>query len=89
MAKIKIDVETLELVCDCAKDISKLPRKKKKQCKKKIEKKLNALIEWYSSKELQKKLLVNMMHFDEKDGLYHVSTETYDKDEESNKHQER
>ena len=89
MAKIKIDVEVLELVCDCAKDLPGLPRKKKKQCKKKIEKKLNALIEWYSSKELQKKLLVNMMHFDEKDGLYHVSTATHDEDEKSNKHQER
>ena len=82
MTKIKIDLEVLELVCDCAKDLPQLPRKKKKQCKKKIGKRLNALMEWYISKELQERLIVKMMHFDEKDGLYHVITD--DENEQSN-----
>ena len=51
MAKIKIDVEVLELVCDCAKDLARLPRKKKKKCKKEVSKKLNELLKWYIEHE--------------------------------------
>ena len=51
MAKIKIDVEVLELVCDCAKDLPSLPRKKKKQCKKEVSRKLNELFKWYIEHE--------------------------------------
>jgi len=51
MAKIKIDVEVLELVCDCAKDLPSLPRKKKKQCKKEVSRKLNELFKWYIENE--------------------------------------
>ena len=52
MAKIKIDEEVLELVCDCAKDLPRLPRKKKKkQCKKEVSRKLNVLFKWYIENE--------------------------------------
>ena len=51
MAKIKIDIDVLELVCDCAKDFPKLPRKKKKQCKKEVSRKLNQLFKWYIENE--------------------------------------
>jgi hypothetical protein len=51
MAKINIDIEVLELVCDCAKDFPKLPRKKKKQCKKEVSRKLNELFKWYIENE--------------------------------------
>ena len=51
MAKIKIDLEVLELVCDCAKYFPKLPRKKKKQCKKEVSRKLNELFKWYIENE--------------------------------------
>ena len=55
MAKIKIDVEVLELVCDCAKDLTRLPRKKKKQCKKEVSRKLNELFKWYIENEQSNK----------------------------------
>ena len=51
MGKIRIDVEVLDLVCDCAKDLPKLPRKKKKQCKKEVSRKLNELFKWYIEHE--------------------------------------
>jgi len=51
MAKIKVDIETLELLCNCAKDLPNIPRKKKKQCKKKISKKLHELLKWYIENE--------------------------------------
>jgi hypothetical protein len=51
MAKINIDIEVLELVCDCAKYFPKLPRKKKKQCKKEVSRKLNELLKWYIENE--------------------------------------
>lgn len=51
MGKIRIDVEVLELVCDCAKDLPRLPRKKKKQCKKEVSRKLNELLKWYIENE--------------------------------------
>jgi len=51
MGKIRIDVEVLELVCDCAKDLPRLPRKKKKQCKKEVSRKLNELFKWYIEHE--------------------------------------
>ena len=51
MGKIKIDLEVLELVCDCAKDLPRLPRKKKKQCKKEVSRKLNELLKWYIENE--------------------------------------
>ena len=51
MAKINIDIDVLELVCDCAKDLPRLPRKKKKQCKKEVSRKLNELLKWYIENE--------------------------------------
>ena len=51
MGKIRIDVEVLELVCECAKYFPKLPRKKKKQCKKDVSRKLNELFKWYIENE--------------------------------------
>ena len=51
MGKIRIDVEVLELVCDCAKDLPRLPRKKKKKCKKEVSRKLNELLKWYIEHE--------------------------------------
>ena len=51
MGKIRIDVKVLELLCDCAKDLPSLPRKKKKQCKKEVSRKLNELLKWYIDNE--------------------------------------
>jgi hypothetical protein len=51
MGKIRIDVEVLELVCDCAKDLPRLPRKNKKKCKKEVSRKLNELLKWYIENE--------------------------------------
>jgi len=51
MAKIKIDIDVIKLVCDCAKDLPRLPRKKKKQCKKEVSKKLNELFKRYIENE--------------------------------------
>ena len=79
MGKIRVDVKVLELVCDCAKDLPRLPRKKKKKCKKIIERRLNTLMEWWISKRSQEHLLIEMMQLDESIGMY----------EQSNQHKER
>jgi len=79
MGKIRIDVEVLEMLCDCAKDLPRLPRKKKKQCKKIVERRLHTLMEWWTSKRSQEHLLIEMMQLDESIGMY----------EKSNEHKER
>ena len=68
--KVKVDIEVLEMLCDCAKDIPRLPRKKKKQCKKIIARRLNTLMEWWISKRSQEHLLIEMMQLDESIGMY-------------------